>query len=59
MERIVRKLGNSVGLTLPPAMNFFIGQPFLMERAASKAIVLRPNPKMHARANNSVNSSPR
>lgn len=48
MELIIRKLGNSAGLTLPPAllrdMDFSIGQSLLVERTANNAIVLRPKP---------------
>jgi antitoxin ChpS len=48
MELIIRKLGNSAGLTLPPAllrdMDYAIGQSLLVERAANNAIVLRPKP---------------
>ena len=48
MELIIRKLGNSAGLTLPPAllrdMDFSIGQSLLVERTDSNAIVLRPKP---------------
>lgn len=48
MELLIRKLGNSVGLTLPPALlrdlDFSIGQSLLVERAGSDAIVLRAKP---------------
>jgi antitoxin ChpS len=49
MELIIRKLGNSAGLTLPPALlrdlDFSIGQSLLLQRSGSNAIVLSPKPK--------------
>ena len=49
MELIIRKLGNSVGLTLPPALlrdlDFSIGQSLLLQRSGSNAIVLSPKPQ--------------
>ena len=48
MELVIRKLGNSAGLTLPPALmrdlDFSIGQSLLVERGQDKAIVLRAKP---------------
>ncbi len=48
MELIIRKLGNSAGLTLPPALlrdlDFSIGQSLVVERATDNAIVLRAKP---------------
>jgi antitoxin ChpS len=48
MELVIRKLGNSVGLTLPPALlrdlDFSIGQSLLVERGQDNAIVLRAKP---------------
>jgi antitoxin ChpS len=49
MELVIRKLGNSAGLTLPPALlrelDFSVGQSLLVERSADNAIVLRAKPK--------------
>jgi antitoxin ChpS len=48
MELVIRKLGNSVGLTLPPALlrdlDFSIGQSLLVERGQDNVIVLRAKP---------------
>ncbi len=48
MELIIRKLGNSAGLTLPPALlrdfDFSIGQSLLVERGQDNAITLRAKP---------------
>ncbi len=48
MELIIRKLGNSAGLTLPPALlrdlHFSIGQSLLVEKGQDNAIVLRAKP---------------
>ena len=46
MELIVRKLGNSVGITLPTALlrdlDISVGQSFAVTRSADNALVLRP-----------------
>jgi antitoxin ChpS len=48
MELVIRKLGNSAGLTFPPALlrdlDFSIGQSLLVERGQDNAIVLRAKP---------------
>jgi antitoxin ChpS len=48
MELLIRKLGNSAGLTLPPALlrdlDFSIGQALVVERAGEGSIVLRAKP---------------
>jgi antitoxin ChpS len=48
MELVIRKLGNSAGLTLPPALlrdfDFSIGQSLLVERAPNNSIGLRAKP---------------
>jgi antitoxin ChpS len=48
MELVIRKLGNSAGLTLPPSLlrdfDFSIGQSLLVERAPNNSIVLRAKP---------------
>lgn len=60
MELIIRKLGNSAGLTLPPALlrdlHFSIGQSLLVERIASNAIVLRPKPTRKSYTAEELNS---
>ena len=46
MELVVRKLGNSVGVTLPTALlrdlDISVGQSFAVSRTADNALVLRP-----------------
>lgn len=48
MELVIRKLGNSAGLTFPAALlrdlDFSIGQSLLLERGQNNAIVLRAKP---------------
>jgi antitoxin component of MazEF toxin-antitoxin module len=48
MELLIRKMGNSAGLTLPPALlrdlDFSVGQALLVERSGADAIVLRAKP---------------
>ena len=48
MELLIRKMGNSAGLTLPPALlrdlDFSVGQSLLVERSGANAIVLRAKP---------------
>ncbi len=46
MELTLRKLGNSTGLTFPPALlrdlHFTVGQPLLVETDADGGLTLRP-----------------
>jgi antitoxin ChpS len=49
MELLIRKMGNSAGLTLPPALmrdlDLSLGQAVLVERTGTDAITLRVKPK--------------
>jgi antitoxin ChpS len=49
MELLIRKMGNSAGLTLPPALmrdlDLTLGQALLVERSGADAITLRVKPK--------------